>query len=338
MAAKPAEDQQVNQVPAQNLPDPEATQLLFEEVRERLEELRTHRFEGGDPISEPKRVRRIVDAVREGAIAALVAERAGALLRLDEALVSPTEDLAVEELNNAYRALAVWDLRAAEVALDRAASFARLPEQQQRIALGWALRRLIADLLRSVPGEAKEKTLPSERSVLELLETLDRLPREERDFYSKEVRRLAQAWQEAARDERLWCIWALLRARVALLRNEGVETALAWLLRLARRAKLEDGQDSEGLLTLLGRARAVFRLLLASPADSPKAEHGGDFVSGEESGLAELAHEASPRELFRALAAALTQAWGKDALAATHEFALAIYVPETTQAEEKQDG
>lgn len=338
MAAKPAEDQQVNQVPAQNLPDPEATQLLFEEVRERLEELRTRRFEGGDPISEPKRVRRIVDALREGAIAALVAERAGALLRLDEALVSPMEDLAVGELNNAYRALAVWDLRAAEVALDRAASFARLPEHQQRIALGWALRRLIADLLRLVPGEAKEKTLPSERSVLELLETLDRLPREERDFYSKEVRRLAQAWQEAARDERLWCIWALLRARVALLRNEGVETALAWLLRLARRAKLEDGQDSEGLLTLLGRARAVFRLLLASPADSPKAEHGGDFVSGEESGLAELAHEASPRELFRALAAALTQAWGKDALAATHEFALAIYVPETTQAEEKQDG
>ncbi len=307
--------------------DRAATEQLLAEVAARVEGLRSRRFAGEDPVIEPKRVRRVADALREGAVATLTAERLGGLLRLDGALLAPAEDLARDELDEAYRALTVWDLRAAAMALQRAARLARFPEHQQRIALGWALYRLVRDVVQSVPGEGDDKrkrTLPSVRVVRELVARLDQLPREERDFYADEAERLAAAWREAATDERAWCAWALLRARVAILREQGTETALAWLLRLAQRAGLaERADDPEGLTTLLRRARAVFALLAGASAD-------------EEEELRGLAAEASPRDLFRALVAALTAAWGEDALASTHRFALALYVPQRSPSEEPE--
>ncbi len=328
MAVRPVPEES-SAAPSEQTADRAATEQLLAEVAARVEALRSRRFAGEDPVVEPTRVRRVADALREGAVAALTAERAGGLLRLDGALLAPAEDLVRDELDEAYRALAVWDLRAAAMALQRAARLARFPEHQQRIALGWALYRLVRDVLQSVPGEGddrqkKERTLPSVRVVRELLARLDQLPPEERDFYAAEVDRLAAVWREAATDERAWCAWALLRARVAILRDQGTETALAWLLRLAQRAGLaERADDPDGLATLLRRARAVFALLAGAPAD-------------EEEEL--LAAEASPRDLFRALVATLTAAWGEDALALTHRFALALYVPQRSPSEEPEHG
>jgi len=325
MAVRPVPEEPSTERP-EHVADRAATEDLLEAVRQRVERLRTERFAGADPVVVPQRVRRVADALREGAVAALAAERLGALLALDETLLAPAEDLAREELTNAYRALAVWDLRAASDALERAARLARFADNQQRLALGWALFRLVGELLRLVPGEAKEKALPSLRAVLDLLATLDQLPAEERGFYAAEARRLNDLWRQAATDEQLWCTWALLRARVALLRNEGTETVLAWLLRLARRAGLDVRDDGpEGLTTLLRRARAVFALLV-----DPSPDESGERAA--------LAADASPRDLFRALVAALTAAWGEDALAATHRFALALYVPDTAPSEEASDG
>ncbi|MDW8060728.1 MAG: hypothetical protein RMK01_11705 [Thermomicrobium sp.] len=320
MAVRPV-PQELPANQTERVADPAATWNLLATVRDRVDELRRRRFAGEDPVvtietAKKARVARST-LLRDAVVATLVAERLGALLQLDDTLLTPAEDLAVDELVSAYRSLATWDLRAAESALARAVRFARLPEQQQRVALGWALHRLVADLLWLVPGDAK--TLPAERLVLDLMPTLDRLPDEERRFYAGEVRRLAAAWREAGNDDHAWCVWALLRARVALLRNEGVETALAWLLRLARRAGLVvAGDDPDGLMTLLRRAEAVFQLLAQPPVDPASAEE-----------LRTMASQASPRDLFRALVAALTARWGEDALAATHRFALALWVPES---------
>lgn len=304
--------------------DPTATWQLLERVSRLVEKLRQRRFVGEDPVVEvPSATKRRVSRatlIEEVLVAALAAERLGALLDLNNALVSVAEDVAAEELATAYRALATWDLRGAESALARALRVTRFPEHQQRIALGWALHRLVSDLLWLVPGESKEKTLPAERLVAELLPTLDQLPHEERAFYHGEVRRLAAAWREAATDDQSWCVWALFRARVALLRGEGHETTLAWLLRLARRAGFATtGDDSNGLATLLRQAEAVFQFLAAPPADETA-----------QSELRQLASTASARDLFRALVAVLTAQWGEDALAATQRFALALWVPEAS--------
>ncbi len=304
--------------------DPTATWKFLERVMRLVQELQQRRFGGEDPVVEiPSATKRRVSratVIEEAIVAALAAERLGALLDLNGTLVSVAEDIAAEELATAYRALATWDLRGAESALARALRVTRLPEHQQRIALGWALHRLVSDLLRLVPGEAKEKSLPAEHLVTELLPTLDQLPHDERTFYHSEVRRLAAAWREAAADDRCWCVWALFRARVALLRGEGHETTLAWLLRLARRAGLSTSSDDpNGLATLLRRAEAVFQLLAAPPADESAQRE-----------LLERAAEASPRDLFRALVAVLTAQWGEDALAATQRFALALWVPEAS--------
>ncbi|WP_448574541.1 hypothetical protein [Thermomicrobium sp.] len=323
MATRPVPEEPSAAIPPATA-DREASEALLDQIQQRVEKLRTERFAGGDPVVSPRPVRRVADALREGAIAALTAERLGALLQLDATLLAPAEDLAREELAAAYRALATWDLRSAALSLARAASVARFPDNQQRIALGWALYRLVEELLRLVPGQVKEKALPSVRLVEELLPTLDQLPEAERAFYTREAERLGQAWKHATTDERAWCVWALFRARVALLRNEGAETTLAWLLRLARRAGITSGEADDGLLTLLQRARAVFALLLAPPEE-------------EATELSKLAAEAWPRDLYRAIAAALTQAWGEDAIAATHRFALALYVPESSPAEESPD-
>ncbi len=327
MAVRPVPEEPPVSKPERAL-NPEATWVLLERVGQLVEELRQRRFVGEDPVVEipsvtKRRVSRAI-LIQEAIVAALAAERLGALLDLNGTLVSMAEDIAADELANAYRALATWDLRAAETALTRAIRITRFPEHQQRIALGWALHRLVSDLLRLVPGESKEKLLPAERLVAELLPTLDQLPDDERAFYQAEVCRLADAWREAATDERWWCVWALLRARVALLRGEGNETALAWLLRLARRAGLMTNDDSDGLATLLRRAEAVFQLLLVTPEDQTA-----------QSELRQLAVEASPRDLFRALVAALTAQWGDDALAATQRFALALWVPEAPERPER---
>ncbi len=327
MAVRPVPPVPSSEKPEQ-VADREETERLLAAVAERVDELRKQRFAGEDPVVVPKPVRRVSEALREGAIVALVAERLGALLRFDEKLLAPAEDLARDELASAYRFLAVWDLRAAADALERAARLARFPENQQRVALGWALHRLVSDLLQLVPGEdgdkKKHRSLPAVRIVRDLLVTLDQLPSAERDFYAAEAERLGNAWREAAEDDRTWCVWALLRARVALIRGEGTETVLAWLLRLASRAGLDPPDDDpDGLGTLVRRARAVFALLAGT-------------VEDEE--LRQLASAASPRDLFRALVAALTAAWGEDALTATHRFALALYVPETASPREAADG
>ncbi|MDW8060210.1 MAG: hypothetical protein RMK01_09060 [Thermomicrobium sp.] len=328
MAVRPLPEEEPSTRRPERLADRAATERLLAAVGERVEALRSARFRGEDPVVRPRRVRRVADALREGALAALAAERLGALLQFDDELLAPAEDVVRERLTSAYRSLAVWDLRAAADALDQAARFARFPEHQQRIALGWALHRLVGDLLLLVPGEdgdkKKQRSLPAVRIVRDLLVTLDQLPPAERDFYAEEAERLEARWREAAEDDRSWCVWALLRARVALIRGEGAETALAWLLRLASRAGLDvPDDDPDGLGTLLRRARAVFALL-AGAAESEE--------------LRQLASAASPRDLFRAVVAALTAAWGEDALAATHRFALALYVPETTPAGEVADG
>ena len=317
--------------------DPTATWELLERVSRLVEKLRQRRFLGEDPVVEiPSATKRRVSRatlIEEAIVAALAAERLGALLDLNGTLVSVAEDVAAEELATAYRALATWDLRAAESALARALRVTRFPKHQQRIALGWALHRLVSDLLRLVPGESKEKSLPAERLVAELLPTLDQLPHEERAFYHGEVRRLAAAWREAATDDRSWCVWALFRARVALLRGEGHETTLAWLLRLARRAGLATtGDDPNGLATLLRQAEAVFQLLI-TPGEhrfawGPPAAPPADETAQSE--LRQLAATASARDLFRALVAVLTAQWGEDALAATQRFALALWVPEAS--------
>ncbi|MFN3336929.1 MAG: hypothetical protein ACK42I_05430 [Thermomicrobium sp.] len=331
--------------------DPTATWELLERVNMLVEKLRQRRFVGEDPVVEiPSATKRRVSRatlIEEALIAALAAERLGALLDLSGTLVSLAEDVAAEELATAYRALSTWDLRGAETALARALRVTRFPEHQQRIALGWALHHLVSDLLRFVPGESKEKSLPAERLVAELLPTLDHLPQDERAFYQGEVSRLAAAWRQAATDDQCWCVWALFRARVALLRGEGPETTLAWLLRLARRAGLTasstraniassgnslTGDDPDGLVTLLRRAEAVFQLLI-TPSEQRSAGESLAAPPADESAPSELhklAAEASPRDLFRALVAVLTAQWGEDALAATQRFALAIWVPEAS--------
>ena len=323
MATRPVPEEPPAVIPPVTA-DREASEALLDQVQQRVEKLRDERFAGGDPVVSPRPVRRVAEALREGAIAALAAERLGALLQLDGALLTPAEDLARDELAAAYRALATWDLRSAAMSLARAASFARFADNQQRIALGWALYRLVEELLRLVPGQAREKALPSVRLVEELLPTLDQLPGAERAFYAREAERLGQAWKQATTDDRAWCVWALFRARVALLRNEGAETTLAWLLRLAQRAGITSGHADDGLLTLLQRAQAVFALLLNPPEEQAAELH-------------KLAAEAWPRDLYRAITAALTEAWGEDAIAATHRFALALYVPESSPAEESPD-
>ncbi len=317
MAVEPALPQSAVTEQADERVDPAATEALLARVRERVDELRSQRFAGRDPLVEPKRVRRVAEALVEGAVAALAAERLGALLRFGESLVAPSEDLAREELADAYRSLAVWDLRAAASALERASRYARFPEHQQRIALGWSLHRLLGDLLRQDP--ARDKT--PERPVLELLPTLDHLPLGERSFYRDEARRLADNWRWAASEEEQWCAWALLRLRVALLRGEGEETALAWLLRLVQRAGLEEDfagtAEGEQFARLVQQARAFFLSLAASPPSQA---------------VSEPVEKPSPYELFRAVVAVLTLRWGEDALARTHRFTLALWVPESPQS------
>lgn len=261
------------------------------------------RFAGEDPVVYPAS-----SAAEEVAAAAIAAERLGGLLRLDGRAISPAEDLAAAELDAGLRALANWDIRLARWRLALAAGYAHLPEQQQRVSLARALAQTVRDLLYELPGRPRVKP---EAPVLMLLPTLDRLPREELDFYAEEAKRLARLWRQAGKDDLLWSGWALARARVTL-RDGEPDAALAWLLRIYRRNRARLPAD-DPLERLVRPAEASVRLLL------PLAE------GQDEAELRKLAEDASPHDLLVATVATLSQVWNTDLLQVSDRFALVLF-------------
>ncbi len=247
-------------------------------------------------------------AAEEVAAAAIAAERLGGLLRLDGRAISPAEDLAAAELDAGLRALSNWDIRLARWRLALAAGYAHLPEQQQRVSLARALAQTVRDLLYEPPGRPRVKP---EAPVLMLLPTLDRLPREELDFYAEEAKRLARLWRQAGKDDLLWSGWALARARVTL-RDGEPDAALAWLLRIYRRNRARLPAD-DPLERLVRPAEASVLLLL------PLAE------GQDEAELRKLAEDASPHDLLVATVATLSQVWNTDLLQVSDRFALVLF-------------
>ena len=294
----------------EHLPDPEATGSFLARVGQYRERIGRERFAGEDPVVSPLSL-----AAEEVAAAAIAAERVGGLLRLDSRMISPAEDLAATELDAALRALANWDVRLARWRLALAAGYAHLPAQQQRVSLARALAQTVRDLLYERPGHPRVKP---EVPVVALVPALDRLPRDELEFYAGEARRLGELWRQAGKDDLLWSGWALARVRVTLREGEP-DAALAWLLRIYRRNRLRL-PDDDPIERLVQRAEAVFRLLL--PLGSTE----------DEDKLRSLAEEASPHDLLVATVAALSQVWNTDVLLVSDRFALVLYQrPEVEQ-------
>ncbi len=287
----------------EHLVDPEATGSFVARVNRYRESVGHRRFAGEDPVVYPES-----KAPAEVAAAAIAAERLGGLLRLDSQAISPAEDLAAAELDAGLRALANWDVRLARWRLAIAAGYAHLAEQQQRVSLARALAQTVRDLLYEPPGRPRVKP---EAPVLMLLPALDRLPREELDFYAEEAKRLAELWREASRDDLLWSGWALARTRVSL-RDGEPDAALAWLLRIYRRNRARLPAD-DPLERLVRPAEATFRLLLPLADGEDEAE------------LRKLAEDASPHDLLVATVATLSQVWGTDLLQVSDRFALVLY-------------
>lgn len=286
--------------------DEAATARFFERVATYQREIERRRFGGEAPVVRP-RPRRVFEA----AAAVVAAERLHGVVQLDdETAVSPTEDLAADELYGALRALAVWDFGRARSRLETAGSLAYLPHLQQQISLARGLYHVSRAVFVSEP-RVQDKWAGEERAVLDLLPTLDRLPPGAAEFYGQEVQRLVATWEEARTDDLAWTGWALARARGAS-RDGGRETQLAWLLRVYRRHAERLAGDSH-LTALVEEAEALFRLLLPGVTDE------------ERSALETQSALAWPRDLFPALVASLNRSLGVDVLEVSNRFALMIY-------------
>uniref|UniRef100_A0A831TF95 Uncharacterized protein n=1 Tax=Thermorudis peleae TaxID=1382356 RepID=A0A831TF95_9BACT len=286
----------------EHLADPGATGSFLSLVSRYRDSVGQRRFVGEDPVVHPLR-----DAPEEIAAAAIAAERLGGLFRLDGKAISPAEDLAVAELDAGLRALANWDVRLARWRLAIAAEHAHLPEQQQRVSLAQALAQTVRDVLYEYPGQSRVKP---EAPVVALGPTLDRLTKEELDFYVEEAKRLAGLWRQAKEDVLLWTGWALTRVRT-ILRDGEPDAALAWLLRIYRRNRDRLTGD-DYLERLVRRAEATFRLLLLAEGE-------------DEAELRKLAEDASPHDLLVTTVAMLSRAWDTDVVQVSNRFALVLY-------------
>lgn len=281
----------------------EPTRRFLERVSAYRQEIERRRFAGDDPVVRPKR-----RGALEAAAAVLAAERLRGLLDLGAGPIGPAEDLAAEELYGALRALTGWDFSLARRRLELASQYARLPSLQQQVSLGRVLHHLCRAVFFTEPGERWDG---AERAVLDLIPTLDRIPADEAAFYRHEAARLAGVWMGAAEDNARWTGWALARARGAA-REGGREAELAWLLRAYRRnaGKLKADQYLEASI---GRAEALFRLLLPDLSDDERQRHEA------------AAADARERDLFPMLVAALNHALDADVMQLSNGFALMIY-------------
>ena len=281
------------------------TRRFLDRVDAYRREVERRRFAGDSPLVRPAaRGRRAFEA----AAAAVAAERLHGLVELEGEALSPTEDLAADELSEGLRSLANLSFGLASRHLAAAADLARLPRLQQQVSLARALDRLCRDVLYTEPGA---RWGGADLSVLALVPTLDLISPEEAGFYRDEARRLTTAWTAAAADEATRAGWALARAR-AVARDGGRETELAWLLRVYRRhAALLPGDDYLG--ATVRKAEAVFRLLLPGVDEAERAD------------LEALAADAWPADLRPALIAAVGTVLQADVLAVSTRFALRIY-------------
>jgi hypothetical protein len=230
----------------------EETWRVLDLVRERVQALNAARFSGEDPVVRPKGRGGPIEV----AVATLAAERSHGLLELKGSIISPTEDLAIAALDAGLRALTTWDVPEANWYLATAVQYARLPETQQRVGLAQELSLFLASLLDTDP-ETLSGRPPVERRVLALLDTLDRLPEEERLFYRVEVQRLVDLWwsiragssQDSADREAAiaWTAWQFLQARLAIRHGARLD-ALVTLLRITQRHLHIIGTSIQALL------------------------------------------------------------------------------------------
>ncbi|MBX6753076.1 hypothetical protein [Thermorudis peleae] len=295
----------------------EETWRVLELVRERVQALNAARFSGEDPVVRPKGRGGPIEV----AVATLAAERSRGLLELKGSVISPTEDLAIAALDAGLRALTTWDVTEANWYLATAVQYARLPETQQRVGLAQELSLFLASLLDTDPEKLSSRP-PVERRVLALLDTLDRLPEEERLFYRVEVQRLVDLWwsiragssQDSADREAAiaWTAWQFLQARLAI-RNGARLDALVTLLRIAQR-HLHIIGTSEYVVDLINRVRQFIQLLLFPffPEAQPQSGHS------EEGAV-------YPGELQEALLTLLSQYYERDLTMQINRFSLALY-------------
>ncbi|HET9014983.1 MAG TPA: hypothetical protein VFN57_05265 [Thermomicrobiaceae bacterium] len=281
------------------------TRRFLDRVDSYRRDVERRRFGGDSPRLRPVgRGRRGLEV----AAAVVAAERLRGVLELDGEAISPTEDLAADELDDGLRALANWSFTVASRHLIAAADLALLPRLQQRVSLARALERLCHDVV-SIDPEGRWSGVDTAASSL--LATLDLVPDDEVAFYREEIVRLADAWAAARRDDVSRAGWGLARSRAAA-RDGARETELAWQLRLYRR--YADRLDPDDYLVAeVRRAEALFRLLLPDVDESARPD------------LEALAGDAWPADLRPALVAAVGALLEVDLSAVASRFALRIY-------------
>lgn len=293
-----------------------------EDIAARIEQVRRQierqRYAGEDPV-----VQLSPRLGKAGAVARiLAAERAGALLQLDGTRFNPSEDLAAGASRAALGALRGWSFAAARIHLDEAGERARDPALQQRVALFKALTRLLAALIHT-PLDEKPRGGALD-DLDDVLAGLDHLSEAERLHYRDEADRLLNLRDAAASgDAFLTAAWTLVRAQLAMRAGQD-EAAVVWLLHLAARALPAAGAgntaDAAGdvyLDELLRQARARL-LTLVGMADLANTSENASTTSSHAT--------VRPRELFNALIAHLSDAFGRDLARGMELFTLNEYV------------
>jgi hypothetical protein len=283
---------------------------LAQRVTELRRQIERERFAGGDPVVElPARLDPAEIAART-----LAAERAHALLALDDAHHNPAEDLADLALRGAIGALRGWGFAAARARLDEAAERSHDPAAQQRITLFKQLTRHLSAIVYTRLDEKLRLTLAD---LDEATRPLDLLDPAERLHYRDEIDRLLALREAAAKaDPFLASAWKLLRAQVAMSAGQD-EAALLWLLNIAAAHPIP--ATDTYLADLIARARAVLALMIGLP-DAPPAD-----TATKQPG------PVRPRDLFNALAARLTADLGRDAVQGMNQFVIVEWIaPDTT--------
>jgi hypothetical protein len=270
-------------------------------------ELERARFRGANPVVE------VPDGAGALEVAArvLAAERLNARLRIGRRDYNVQEDRAEAGFQQALAALRNWSFPAAQARLDAAGSRAADPALQQRIGLWKLLAQLVRRLVLADPEQ--KLTGSPERVALEQVRGADRLPADEREHYRAEVERIVHAHAAAREgtDPLPRTLWYVLRARLALAVDEPV-LSLVWCVRAANTnaGHLTPDQYLAGLLES-GRRYVLLALGELSPEEASEAREG---LKGFQAW-----------DLYRALTAQLSQAYGLDVHRETARFSIAPY-------------
>ncbi|MFN8511482.1 MAG: hypothetical protein U0841_02580 [Chloroflexia bacterium] len=277
---------------------------LSQRIAELKKQIERERFAGGDPIIElPANL-----APAEIAARTLAAERAHALLALDNTPQNPAEDLADAALRGAIGALRAWGFAAARARLDEAAERSHDPATQQRITLFKQLTRHTSAIVYTRLDEKLRLTLAD---LDEATRPLDLLDPTERLHYRDEIDRLLALREAATKgDPFLAVAWKLLRAQVAMSAGQD-EAAQLWLLHLATDHPIPPTDTY--LADLVTRTRSTLATMIGLPDPAPTDDP-------------RKADPIRPRELFNALVARLTADLGRDAVQGMNQFTITEWI------------